>query len=144
MATTKYAGKDTVLMYAAAINTNPTIDLSGTSRTIEVQEQGNEIDTTTRDDMLEGGTSSIATPPSRSINAQGLDTTPTSSRKWKDVKVGDFGRVAVYPYGTTPTYPYWIGNVVATNRNYNSAHDNGATWQLNWKVNGAWTDGTVP
>jgi hypothetical protein len=143
MASQKYRGQTTVLMYAPAIDTAPTVDLSGTSRTIEVQEQGNEIDTTTRDDLVEGGQSSLATSPSRTINAQGLDTTPDASRKWHAISVGDLGRAAVYPMGKSVGDPYEIGNVVVTNRNYSSPHDNAPTWQLNFKVNGAWTPGVV-
>lgn len=141
---TKYRGQQTVMLYAAAENTAPTVDLSGTSRTIEVQEQGNEIDTTTRDDLVAGGQSSLATSPARTINAQGLDTTPTASRTWHGIAVGDLGRTAVYPYGTATGAVYEIGNVVCTTRHYNSPHDGAATWQLNFKVNGAWTNGVVP
>jgi hypothetical protein len=142
MASTKYRGQQTVLMYAPAIDTAPTVDLSGASRTIEIQEQGNEIDTTTRDDLVEGGQSSLASSPSRTINAQGLDTTPGNSRKWHALKVGDLGRAAVYPLGSSPSgLPYEIGNVTVTNRNYSSPHDNAPNWQLNFKVNGAWTEG---
>lgn len=144
MPSQKYRGQGTVLLYAAAVDAAPTIDLSGSSRTIEVQEQGNEIDTTTRDDLVAGGTSSLASSPSRTINLQGLDTTPKASRTWHNVKVGDLGRVAVYPLGSSPSgLPYEIGNVVATNRNYASPHDNAATWQVQWKVNGAWDEGVT-
>jgi hypothetical protein len=144
MATTKYRGQQTVIMYAPTIDTAPTIDLSGSSRTIEVQEQGNEIDVSTRDDLIEGGQASLSTPPSRTINLQGLDTTPKASRTWHNIKVGDTGRAAVYPLGSSPSgLPYEIGNVVATNRNYSSPHDNAATYQVQWKVNGAWTEGTT-
>lgn len=141
--TTKYHGKDTVILYAAAVDTAPTINLSGSSRTIEIQEQGQEQDTTTRDDLLEGGSSAQPGATNRTINLQGLDTTPAASRTWHDVKVGDAGRVAVYPHGLGASKPYEIGNVVATNRNYSSPHDNAASYQVQWRVQGAWTPGTT-
>ena len=144
MASTKYRGQVTVMLYAAAINTAPTIDLSGSSRTIEIQEQGNEIDTTTRDDLVEGGQSSLATSPARTLNLQGLDTLlPSANRPWANIQVGDTGRVAVYPMGTTTGDPYQIGNCVCTNRNFSSPHDNAPNYQLQFKINGAFTTGTV-
>lgn len=143
MPTTKYHGKTTVILYAATVDTAPTVDLSGSSRTISLQEQGNEIDVTTRDDAVANATASLSTPPSRTISLQGLDTTPDSSRDWNDINVQDEGRVAIYPFGTGSSAPYEIGNVICTNRNYDSPYDNAATYQVDWRVNGTWTKGTV-
>lgn len=143
MASVKYHGKTTKILWSDGYNTSPSVDLSGTSRTIGVQESGNTQDVSTRDDFLENGTSTLATPPERTINAQGLDTKPDTTRPWADINVSDEGTVAVYPYGDEDGYPYWIGNAVVTNRNYESPHDNAATWQVQFRVNGAWTDGVV-
>lgn len=139
----KYHGMLTKLLYAAAVDTAPTVDLSGTSRTIEVDEQGSEQDTSTREDLLLNATSYLSGPPGRTVNLDGLDTRPVSSRTWHNVKVGDQGRVAVYPYGMSASSPYEIGNVTCTARNYNSPHDNAAKYTVKWRVNGAWTEGTV-
>lgn len=143
MASTKYNGKTTVVLYAATINTAPTIDLSGTSRTVEIDEAGQEQDVSTRDDKMENGTAYISDAPQRTINVDGLDTTPVAARTWHNIAVSDAGRIAVYPYGTAAGSPYEIGNVVNTKRNYNSPHDNAAKWQLSFRVNGAWTNGTT-
>lgn len=141
MALEKYHGKRTVVLYAATINTAPTINLSGTSRSVEVPQQGNEIDVSTRDDFLEDATAYLVNPAQRAINLQGLDTLVT--RTWDDIDIGDTGRVAVYPYGVTANSPYKIGNVVCTNSNYNSPHDNAAAWTINWRISGPWTAGVV-
>ncbi len=144
MTTTKYHGKYTVLLYAATINTAPTIDMSGTSRSVEVQEQGQDIDVSTRDDLLLDSTAYLVGPPQRSVQLQGLDTTPAASRTWHNVSIGDVGRVAVYPYGSSPSgQPYEIGNVTCTNRTYTSPHDNAATYNVQWRVTGPWTAGTT-
>lgn len=144
MTTTKYHGKQTVILYAAAVDTEPTVDLSGSSRTIEIDESGQEQDVSTRDDKVANGTAYLADAPQRTVNLDGLDTTPDSSRAWHDIQVADSGRVAIYPLGSSPSgLPYEIGNVVLTKRNYNSPHDNAARYQLSWRVSGAWTEGTT-
>lgn len=144
MATTKYHGRATVLLYADAPDVAPDIDLSGSSRTIEIQQSGNQIDVSTRDDFMADSTAYLAAAPERTLNLQGLDTTPDSSREWNDITVGDIGRVAVYPEGMTGSgKPYEIGNVVCTNKNYNSPHDNAATYQVQWRVTGTWTSGVT-
>lgn len=139
MASQKYHGGKTRILWAPTIDSAPTIDLSGSSRTIEVQESGNQIDVSTRDDFDEGGTSYLSSPPERTINLQGLDTTPDSSRTWNDIDVMDQGTVAVYPEGSAGTgKAFWQGNATVTNKNYSSPHDNGANYQLQFRVNGAW------
>jgi hypothetical protein len=141
--TTKYHGKNTVLLYAAAADSAPTINLSGSSRTIEIDEQGSEQDVSTRDDLLENATAYLTSAPQRTVNLQGLDTTPANTRTWHNVSIGDIGRVAVYPNGMTASSPYEIGNVSCTNRNYSSPHDNAAAYTVKWRVTGPWTAGTV-
>jgi hypothetical protein len=143
-ATTKYNGKDTVLLYAAAADTAPTIDLSGTSREIAISEKGKEVDVSTRDDLLLNSTAYLVGVPEREVKGSGIDTTPLASRKWHNVNIGDAGRAAVYPEGSSPSgKPYEIGNVICTSRDYSSPHDNAAKWDLAWRVNGPWTAGTT-
>jgi hypothetical protein len=143
MASVKYHGKNTVVLYAASPNTAPTINLSGSSRTVSVNQQGQEQDVSTRDDFIEDATQYLTNPPQRTIQLQGLDTTPANSRTWNDVDVGDQGRVAVYPFGSGANSPYEIGNVVCTQSNYSSPHDNAATWDIQWRISGPWTKGTT-
>ena len=144
MATTKYSGSGTVLLYGAAAGTAPTVDLSGSSRNIQVDEQGKEQEVSTRDDVVANSTAYLSGPPERTVSIDGLDTTPSASRTWHNVNVGDAGRVAVYPLGSSPSgLPYQIGNVIATNSSYDSPHDNAAKWTVKWRVNGVWTSGTT-
>jgi hypothetical protein len=141
---TKYNGKSACLMYAAAVDTAPTVDLSGSSREISIDESGNKQDVSTRDDYLANATAYLAFPPTRTVGLNGIDTTPNSSRTWNNVLVGDSGRVAVYPLGSSPTgLPYHIGNVVCEKKGLNIPHDNGGKFSLEWTVNSTWSSGTT-
>lgn len=142
--TTKFRGSKLVLLYAAAVDTAPTIDLSGSSRQTDVNQQASEQDVSTRDDVEANSTAYLPGPPQRTVQHQGLDTTPKASRTWHNIKIGDSGRVAVYPLGSAPSgMPYEIGNVICLQSNYSSPHDNAAKWDINWRVNGIWQDGTT-
>lgn len=144
MPSQKYSGKILVLLYATAVNTAPTIDLSGSSRQTQINQQGSDIDVSTRDDMVLNSTAYLAGPPARDLQHSGLDTTPKVSRTWRTIEVGDEGRVAIYPLGSSPSgLPYEIGNVIATGSSYDSPHDNAAKWDLKWRVSGTWTQGTT-
>ena len=144
MATSKYNGKSSLLFYIGTVDTAPTIDLSGSSREITIDESGNKQDVSTRDDMVANSTAYLAFPPTRTVGLQGIDTTPNSSRTWNNIAVGDSGRVAVYPLGSTPTgLPYHIGNVVCDKKSLNIPHDNGGKYSLEWTVNGVWSSGTT-
>ncbi len=140
----KYHSKLSVLLYAATVDTAPTIDLSGSSRTITIDEAGQEQDVSTRDDYIANATAYITNPPQRKVSLKGRDTTPSNTRTWHNVAVSDTGRVAVYPIGSSPTgLPYEIGNVVCVNRSWNGPADNAADYGLDWRVNGTWTNGTT-
>jgi len=142
--TVKYNGAASALLYVGTINTAPTIDLSGSSRQITIDESGKEQEASTRDDVIANATAYLSGPPERSVGISGLDTTPSASRTWAAIDVGDAGRVAVYPLGSSPTgLPYRIGNVIATKSNYDSPHDTAAKWQVSWRVNGVWAAGTT-
>ena len=144
MTTTKYNGSGTVLMYAATVSTAPTIDLSGSSRAIGIDQSGKEQEVSTRDDVVANATAYLSGPPERSVTISGLDTTPHNTRTWNAIAVSAAGRVAVYPLGSSPTgLPYEIGNVIATKSSYESPHDSAAKWDLAWRVNGTWTAGTT-
>jgi hypothetical protein len=142
--TVKYNGSGSKLLYVGTVDTAPTIDLSGSSREITIDESGKEQEVSTRDDVQANATAYLSGPPERSVDINGLDTTPHASRTWAAINVGDAGRVAVYPLGSSPTgLPYKIGNVIATKSNYSSPHDTAAKWQVSWRVNGTWTPGTT-
>lgn len=144
MATTKYHSKISLIMQAAAADTAPTIDLSGSSREITIDEAGQEQDVSTRDDYVANSTAYITNPPQRKLTLKGRDTTPNSSRTWNNVNVSDAGRVAIYPIGSTPTgLPYQIGNVICTNKGWTGPADNAAEYTLEWRVNGTWSNGTT-
>jgi hypothetical protein len=144
MATTKYNSKASLIFYIGTVDTAPTIDLSGSSREITIDESGNKQDVSTRDDLVANSTAYLAFPPTRTVGVSGLDTTPNSSRTWNAILVGDSGRAAVYPLGSTPTgLPYHIGNVVCDKKSLNLPHDNAGKYQLEWTVSGTWTAGTT-
>jgi hypothetical protein len=142
--TTKFNGSAAVLLYVGTVNTAPTIDLSGSSRDITVDQSGKEQEVSTRDDVLANATAYLSGPPERSLGINGLDTTPHASRTWHAINVGDSGRAAVYPLGSSPTgMPYDIGNVICTGSTYSSPHDTAAKWDVKWRVNGTWLPGTT-
>lgn len=126
----KYHGKDTLLFWIPT--GGAAIDLTGSSRSIEVDEKGNSIDVSTRDDLQANTRQKLADIPERTFNAGGLDTTPGSSRKWRTIKVGDTGSMLIYPMGTGTTgLPVEKAAAVILGRNFNSPHDNAAAWKLN-------------
>jgi hypothetical protein len=102
MANDKYHGKDTIIFWiptgGAAIN------LTGSSRNVEIDEKGTSIDVSTRDDLVANTRQKIADIPDRTFTTSGLDTTPSASRTWRTIAVGDTGSLLMYPLGSTGSW----------------------------------------
>jgi hypothetical protein len=131
--TVKYHGKDTLIFWIPAVGA--AIDLTGSSRSIEIDEKGNSIDVSTRDDLQANTRQKLADIPDRTWNAGGLDTTPGSSRKWRTIAVGDTGSLLMYPLGSTGSgKPVEKATAVILGRNYSSPHDNAASWKLDGEL----------
>lgn len=139
--TTKYHGKLTAVFWRETGGSF--IDVSGASRQFGVEQSGNEIDVSTRDDKNADATQYLVDVPGRTATLAGLDTTPAASRVWHDINIGDTGTLLWYPLGTSGTgKPYEYGDATVTKANYASPHDNAATWDLAWRINTALGSGT--
>jgi hypothetical protein len=141
MPTTKYHGKNSALIYKKTGGS--AVDLSGSSRSIELDEQASEIDVSTRDDAVANSEAVLTGIPKRKLDIEGLDTTPQASRTWHDIALGDVGVACVYPNGTGSGAYYESMNVTALGSNYKSPHDGPATWKVSWKVTSDPADGSV-
>lgn len=134
--TTKYHGKDLLIFWiptgSAAIN------LSGSSRSVEIDEKSSSIDVSTRDDLVANQRQKLADIPDRTWNAGGLDTTPGTSRLWRTIAPGDTGSLLMYPLGSTGTgKPVETATGIVNGRNFSSPHDNAATWKLDGELTSA-------
>lgn len=137
--TQKYLGYQ-ALMFWQPVG-SAAIDLTGASRTFEWDEKGNSIDVSTRDDKQAGAKAKLADAADRTFSAAGLDTTPSASRKWRTINVGDTGSMLMYPLGSTGAgKPVEIATAVITGRNFSSPFDNAATWKLDGELTSAFTD----
>jgi hypothetical protein len=139
MASEKYHGKLTAVYWKETGGS--LVDISGTSRQFAVQQQGNEIDVSTRDDKNADATQYLVDTPGRNATLAGLDT--KNAREWDDIDIGDSGLLLWYPYGAAAGAPYRYGAAVVTQANYSSPHDNAAGWDLAWRINTAIGKGTV-
>jgi hypothetical protein len=140
MASTKYHGKLTAVFWKET--GGAFVDVSGSSRQFGIQQQGNEIDVSTRDDKNEDATQYLVDVPGRTASLNGLDTTPAASRTWRTISIGDTGQLLWYPLGTGASKPYEYADGTVTQSSYQSPHDNAATWDLAWRLNTAITEAT--
>lgn len=142
MATTKYHGKNSAIIWRKTGGS--AVDLSGSSRKIGLQEQASDIDVSTRDDAIANQQATLVGVPSRTATVEGLDTTPQSSRTWRTgIAIGDAGQLAIYPEGTGSGKYYELMDATVQNTNFDSPHDNAASWKLDWKVTTAPASGQV-
>lgn len=139
--TTKYLGSAALAFWiktgSAAIN------LTGASRSNEWDEKGTSIDVSTRDDKLANAKAKLADAPDRTFSIEGLDTTPSSSRSWRTIEVGDTGQFLQYPLGSASGAPVELASAVITGRNFKTPYDNAATWKLDADITTAWANSTV-
>lgn len=140
MAGIKYHGKLTAVFWKETGGSF--VNISGASRQFSVPQQANEIDVSTRDDKNEDATQYLVDTPGRTATLAGLDTTPQASRTWEDIDIGDTGTLLWYPLGTGASKPYRFADGVVTQSQYDSPHDNAATWNLAWRLNTAITKAT--
>lgn len=139
--TTKYLGSAALAFWVPTVGA--AINLTGASRSNEWDEKGNSIDVSTRDDKQANAKAKLADAPDRTFSIEGLDTTPSASRAWRTIKVGDTGSFLEYPLGSASTMPVEIAAGVITGRNFKSPYDNAATWKLDADLNTAWVDSVV-
>jgi len=141
--TTKYLGYNAVLIWIKSDGTP--VDLTGSSRDFEWDEKGNSIDVSTRDDKLANTHQKLVDTPDRTFSASGLDTTPSSSRKWRtQISIGDTGQFLMYPLGSVGTgKPFEVASGIIQNRNFKTVHDNAATWKIDGDLTSDFAQGTT-
>ena len=131
MATTKICGADLILTFDA-------IDLSSASREISITGEADEIDATTRDDVVEGGSQYLPGPVTWEWEASGLDTTGGHAAI-KTILIGDVGDLVIDTGQQTATC-----EAVVLTQEYTSAHDDVAEWTVGGRLNEkpVWTAST--
>jgi hypothetical protein len=140
--TQKFLGYTALMFWIPSVGA--AIDLTGASRTFEWDEKGNSIDVSTRDDKQANSKAKLIDTPDRTFSASGLDTTPSASRVWRTINIGDTGQMLMYPLGSTGTgKPFEVANGIIQNRNYSTPYDNAATWKLDGELTSAFTNGTT-
>jgi len=137
----KYLGYQALLFWIPTVGA--AIDLTGASRTFEWDEKGNSIDVSTRDDKLANTRQKLVDTPDRTFSASGLDTTPSNSRKWRTINIGDTGTMLMYPLGSASGSPFELAAGIIQNRNFSTPFDNAATWKLDGELTSAFSTGTA-
>jgi hypothetical protein len=78
------------------------INLTGSSRNVEIDEKGTSIDVSTRDDLVANTSQKIADIPDRTFTTSGLDTTPSASTDMAHDRGGRYRLAA-----DVPAWQYW-------------------------------------
>ena len=125
----KYLGKNTVITWTVS---GTTTDLSGSSRSFEIDESGSTVDVTTRDSTTkEELTDDLLTE--RSVKLSGLDTSGAAP-DWDstDLEIGDSGTISWYPEGNTTGKRKRSATARVKSRKFGSPYDGAATWEIDW------------
>lgn len=124
MATVKIRGADLTLTFDA-------VDLSSASREISFSGEANEIDVSTRDNVVEGASQYLGGVTEWEWEASGLDTTGGHA-SISTIKPGDVGDLVIDTGQQTTTV-----EAVVLRQEYSSAYDGPATWTVGGRFNEA-------
>lgn len=130
---TKYKGSALVIEWMPS--TGGTIDLTADSRTVQVQEQSQRLDVTTRGDSAKAF---LNETPEITVTAGGLDGSGTanSSHYWDTIYSGDSGTIRWSPEGTATGYRKKTLAARVNTKSFNSPYDNAAEWTIEFASNG--------
>lgn len=137
----KLHGKYLTIVWTPTVGSPLT--LSPKSRNWRVQQQGAEIDVSTRDDILAGQKDFLVDAPDRTATLAGLDT-DENAPDWMALSVDDTGTLREYRRGNSSGMPYreWTARV-RSGPDLNSPHDNVNDWSIEWKLTSATSSGVV-
>ncbi len=124
--TMKFEGADVSCSWGGA-------DISGSSRTIEIEEKAKSVDVSTRDDVLAKQAQKIAGLPEREVKLKGLDITGGAPAV-KSIELGDENTVAVASgngYSRS-------GLAVVTEKKYKAEHDGAAEYEITFEIKAGW------
>ena len=124
MATTKIRGADLTMTFDG-------IDLSSASREISITGEADEIDASTRDDVVAGASQYLPGPVTWEFEATGLDTTGGHAAI-KTIQIGDTGTLVINTGQASTTV-----TAVILSQEYTSPHDDVAEWTLGGRLNAA-------
>ena len=130
---TKYKGSALYVAFLSA--TRGTVDLTGDSRTVQVQEQAQRLDVTTRGDSAKRF---LNETPEITVTINGLDGTGSGSANWlwDTFNSGDSGTLVWGPDGTASSYRKKSLAVRLNTKSFNSPYDNAVEWTHEWASDG--------
>lgn len=134
MSGTKYRGTATYFDWLPS--GGGTVILWAESRTFEVQEQANKIDTTVRSDTAKRYLTDF---PDITITMGGLDTSGTvlaTNQPWDNINLGDSGTLRWGPEGTATNYRKRSLAARVDNKTYTSPYDGVVSWGLQFSSDG--------
>jgi hypothetical protein len=137
----KLLGKHLVVVWTPTVGSP--ITLNTYSRNFQVKQVAKEIDTTTREDVLDDAEDNEPGVPSREITVSGLDS-DENAPDWETIDIGDEGTLDWYRRGNTSGKPKKSISARCMESNFGSPHDNANDWEVKFKGLSAITPSTVP
>lgn len=135
----KYNGKETVIYWLAG---GGTVDLTGDSRDLSINEQASEIDVTTRGNAQADARDYLADVPERTFQLQSLDTRG-NSQAWDQIAIADQGTLVWYPEGTAVGKRRETATATLLQKNRTYPYNNAVTIDLQGRLNSAIAQDTV-
>lgn len=139
--TAKLLGKYMVVEWLPDGEVTP-ISIATKSRNFKVDQKGNSIDVSVREDILAGQKDKVPDAPDSTAELSGLDT-DVNAPDWEGVEIGDTGTLTWYRRGKTTGKPSRSCSATVTGNSMGSPHDNANDWTINWDITTAITTGTV-
>ncbi len=141
--TTKLHGKFTVVEFLPTGGTAPddVITISAKSRNFEVDQKGNKIDTSVREDIVAGTRDFQIDAPERTATLAGLDT-DENTPDWETIDVDDTGTLTWYRRGKGTGKPKKSATVRCLSSKFGSPHDNANDWTIQFELTSVITAAT--
>ena len=130
----KYTGKDMRIFFG-------TVDISGQGRSLEIEQEANEIDATT---YGSSDNEYIVGKTDRSASLEVLDDSASTAIR-NALTVGTTNSMTWFPQGTASGLPkHTAGTVVVRSNNMSYPHDDVVTMGVDLRISGRPTEGTAP
>jgi hypothetical protein len=138
--TAKLLGKNLVVEWTPSGGS--VVSIATKSRNFKVDQKGNDIDVSVREDILAGQKDKEADAPDRTAELSGLDT-DVNAPDWEAVEVGDVGTLVWYRRGKVTGRPSRSCSAKVTGNSFGSPHDNANDWTISWDITTVITTGAV-